>query len=142
MGLPRSRYVREGEIGVYHCFTRCVRRAFLCGFDRVSGREYSHRKSWIVERLGHLANIFAIEVCAYAVMDTHYHTVLRTRPDLVATWSDREIGKRWLALFPHYNRKKYKVGIPAEERISALIGDAKLVAVLRKRLSSISWFMG
>jgi putative transposase len=142
MGLPRGRYVREGEIGVYHCFTRCVRRAFLCGFDRVSGRDYSHRKSWVVDRIGDLADIFAVEVCAYAVMDTHYHAVLRTRPDIVATWSDREIGIRWLALLPHYNRKKSQVELPAEERISALVCDAERVAVLRKRLSSISWFMG
>ena len=33
MGLPRNKYVQEGEIGVYHRFSRCVPHAFLCGFD-------------------------------------------------------------------------------------------------------------
>ena len=88
MGLPRSRYVREGEEGVYHCFSRCVRRAFLYGYDALTDRDFSHRKAWLVDRLRHLAAVFAIEVCAYAIMENHYHTILRTRPDIVASWSD------------------------------------------------------
>ncbi|MBN1569511.1 MAG: transposase, partial [Acidobacteria bacterium] len=68
MTMPRSSYVREGQEGVYHCFARCVRRAFLCGYDTAINRDYSHRKAWILERLQHLASIFAIEVCAYAIL--------------------------------------------------------------------------
>jgi hypothetical protein len=49
---------------VYHCFSRCVRRAFLYGFDALTLREFSHRKAWVVERLRYLAAIFAFEVCA------------------------------------------------------------------------------
>src|SRR5512139_371186 len=142
MGLPRSSYVNDDEVGVYHCFTRCVRRAFLSGFDPVSGRDYSHRKSWIVGRLRFLAGIFAIEVCAYAVMENHNHTVLRNRPDIVQTWSDREVAIRWLTLFPNYNCKKDTVEQPTEQQISALAENTERIAVLRKRLSSISWFMG
>jgi hypothetical protein len=142
MGLPRSSYVKDGEIGVYHCFSRCVRRAFLCGLDPVSGRDYSHRKSWIVDRLRFLAGIFAIEVCAYAVMENHYHTILRTRPDIVGTWSDREVATRWLTLFPHYSRKKDAAEPPTEQQISALADNTERIAQLRKRLSSISWFVG
>ena len=85
MALPRSQYVQEGQEGVYHCFSRCVRRAFLYGFDAITHRDFSHRKAWLVDRLRHLAAIFAIEVCAYAVMENHYHTILRTRPDIVAS---------------------------------------------------------
>lgn len=54
MALPRSKYVRDGEVGVYHCTTRCVRRAFLYGIDPYSGRSYSHRKAWIEDRLHQL----------------------------------------------------------------------------------------
>jgi REP element-mobilizing transposase RayT len=142
MGLPRSAYVKDGQEGVFHCFSRCVRRAFLCGFDPVTQRDYSHRKTWIVDRLRQLAAIFAVEVCAYAVMENHYHTIVRTRPDIVATWSDREIATRWLTLFPVYNRKKDTLKRPAEEQVSALADDAERIAELRKRLSSLSWFMG
>ena len=142
MGLPRSSYVKDGKVAVYHCFTRCVRRAFLCGLDPITGRDYSHRKSWILNRLRFLASIFAIEVCAYAVMDNHYHSVLRTRPDIVKSWPDREVAARWLTLFPNYYRNNSLHDSPSDQQISALASDSHRIAELRKRLSSISWFMG
>ncbi len=142
MGLPRSQYVREGEEGVYHRFSRCVRRAFLYGFDKDSGRDFSHRKKWIVDRLRHLATIFAIEVCAYAVMHNHYHVILRTRPDLALRWSDYEVARRWLTLFPLQRKPRGRALPPLEEQISALASCPERIAVLRRRLSSLSWFMG
>jgi putative transposase len=138
MALPRSKYVKEGQEGVYHCFSRCVRRAFLCGYDSLTQRDFSHRKAWLVDRLRHLAAIFAIEVCAYAVMENHYHSILRTRPDIVAAWSDWEVASRWLTLFP---RKNAPVP-PTDEQIRALANSTKRIAQLRKRLCSLSWFMG
>jgi hypothetical protein len=113
--VPRSKYVQEGQEGVYHCFSRCVRRAFLCGFDTLTLRDFSHCKTWLVDRLRHLAAVFAIEVCAYVVMETHYHAVLRTRPDIVALWSDREVATRWLILFPRH-RDISAVPVPAAEK--------------------------
>lgn len=142
MGLPRSRYVRDGEEGVYHCFSRCVRRAFLCGLDPVTGRDFSHRKAWVVDRMKYLASIFAIEVCAYAILWNHYHTILRTRPDIVAGWSDREVATRWLRLFPKKRRSKAAGTLPTEDEILALASCQERIAQLRKRLCSISWFMG
>jgi hypothetical protein len=41
----RRQIVVEDEVGVYHCIARCVRRAFLCGVDPYTGRDYSQRKS-------------------------------------------------------------------------------------------------
>jgi len=142
MALPRSKYVQEGQEGVYHCFSRCVRRAFLCGFDRLTQRDFSHRKAWLVDRLRYLAAIFAIEVCAYAVMETHYHTILRTRPDIVALWSDREVATRWLTLYPQHRDASGAPMPPTEKEITALVDHPERMAVLRKRLCSLSWFMG
>lgn len=138
MGLARREYVKEGQEGVYHCFSRCVRRAFLCGRDPVTQRNFSHRKAWIVDRLRELAAIFAIEVCAYAVMENHYHTILRTRPDIVASWSDLEVATRWLTLFPHHDGLKDT----NEKQIAVLAQNPERIAELRKRLCSLSWFMG
>ncbi len=142
MTLPRSSYVQEGEEGVYHCYSRCVRQAFLCGYDALTGRDYSHRKAWVVERLRFLASVFAIEVCAYAILAMHFHTILRTRPDIVASWSDREVARRWLILFPRHRRKRGAPIAPAEKEICALAECPERIAELRERLSSLSWFMG
>jgi hypothetical protein len=142
VSLPRSKYVLDGQEGVYHCFSRCVRRAFLCGFDPLTLHDFSHRKALLVDRLRYLAAIFAIEVCAYAVMETHYHAILRTRPDIIATWSAREIATRWLTLFPrHQDRRGFPMP-PAEETIAALADLPDRIAQLRQRLCSLSWFMG
>ena len=142
MALPRSKYVQEGKPGVFHCFSRCVRRAFLYGFDSYSGRDYSHRKAWIVNRLRLLASIFAIDVCNYSVMENHYHTILRVRPDIASSWSAHDVASRWLTLFPKYHRLKGLANSPLEDRISALLLDPQLIETLRSRLSSLSWFMG
>jgi len=141
MALPRSKYVQEGKVGVYHCLSRCVRRAFLYGYDSYSGRDYSHRKAWLVDRLQQLARIFAVEVCDYSVMDNHYHTILRTRPDIADGWSDQDVASRWLTLCPKRCRSK-KTSIPIEEQIHNLALCPDRIATLRKRLSSLSWFMG
>jgi hypothetical protein len=141
MALPRHRYVHEGHEGVYHCFSRCVRRAFLYGFDALTGRDFSHRKKWLVNRLRHLAAIFAVDVCAYAVMDNHYHTILRTRPDLAASWSDLEVATRWLTLFPRHPSLTSETPSPLQQDIRALADCPERITELRRRLCSLSWFM-
>lgn len=142
MALPRRKYVPEGEIGVYHCTTRCVRRAFLSGRDPYSGRDYSHRKQWIKDRLRFLTTVFAIEVITHSVMDNHYHVTVRTRPDTVQSWSDSEVASRWLTLCPNRYRSRKKPPPTIEEQIRNLASCTDRIAELRKRLSSLSWFMG
>jgi len=44
----------------YHCISRCVRRAFLCGEDKLTGKNYDHRKQWAIEKLDQLARVFSI----------------------------------------------------------------------------------
>ena len=141
MPLPRHRYVHEGREGVYHCFSRCVRRAFLYGFDAFTGRDFSHRKQWLVERLRYLASIFAIDVCAYAVMENHYHTILRLRPEIAISWSDLEVATRWLTLFPQHYSMTSEPDPAFEQDIRALADCPERIAELRKRLCSLSWFM-
>jgi hypothetical protein len=74
-------------------------------------------------------------------MDTHTHNLLRTRPDIAALWSDEEVATRWLTLCPNKFRKTSKSIPTIEEQIKALASCSERIAVLRKRLSCVSWFM-
>ena len=98
--LNRGDIIDEKEVNVFHCTNRCVRQAFLCGEDPVTGNNYGHRKLWIQDRLEFLAGQFAIDVIGFSVMDNHLHVILRNRPDLVNDWSNAEVARRWWNLFP------------------------------------------
>ena len=136
--LPRCDAIDESTVGVYHCVNRCVRRAYLCGEDPVSGNNYDHRKEWIQTRLEFLAGEFGIDVAGFSVMTNHFHTILRNRPDVVASWSDSEVARRWWNLFP---ARRDRDGTPVTPRRTELKVLSKQIGKLRKRLSSISWLM-
>ena len=91
----RGKSLDPAKVQVFHTAQRCVRRAFLCGEDAVSGRSYDHRKQWIRERLEFLASIFAIDLLTYTVLSNHLHLVMRSRPDVVAAWSNQEVVARY-----------------------------------------------
>jgi len=76
MAIKRSELIDNENAGYYHLMNRCVRRTFLCGVDEETGRNYEHRREWIENRILKLADIFSIEVYAYAVMSNHYHLVV------------------------------------------------------------------
>ncbi len=134
MTLPRCEIVDSSVTPIYHCVSRCVRRARLCG----EGHE--HRKQWIEERLQELAGIFAVEVCGYAVLDNHLHVILRLDDETAAAWSDEQVVRRWGQLHPPRgkNRKPQEV---TEEWVEAQLADPDRVADLRERLNSLGWFM-
>jgi REP element-mobilizing transposase RayT len=138
---PRSEVFDEKAVGIYHCTQRCVRRAFLCGEDPVTGQSFEHRKDWIRDRLEELAAIFAIDVIGYSVMGNHLHVVLRNRPDLAKNWSDREVARRWLNLFPLRRDAQGRPAEPEERELQMLTSDRKRIAELRSRLAHLSWFM-
>ena len=137
----RREIVNEDEISVYHCMARCVRQAFLCGFDAASDKNFDHRKAWIENRLENLASIFAVEIASYAVMSNHLHLILRLRPDIVQAWTDQEVATRAarLSLCRFDNRELSEERLA--ESINALAADPERIEKARKKLKSLSWFM-
>lgn len=136
MGYPRKMTYREGEAGTYHCTVRCVRQAALCGIDEFTNKNYEYRRKWIRNQLASQAKLFAIEVIAYAVMNNHLHTVVRTRPEIADKWSAKEVAVRWLTLFPPRNPSKANMCL----LIAAITADKERIKTLRARLCSLSWF--
>ncbi len=116
----------------YHCISRCVRRAFLCGDDPYTGESYEHRKDWLVERLHTLGDIFAVDICAYAVMSNHFHLVLHVDRERALAWTDEEVAERWARLF---KGAAAKLGVLNDEARS------RQLSRWRERLSDLSWMM-
>ena len=140
MPIARKEQVCLEATPYYHVISRCVRRAFLCGMDRLSGKSYEHRKDWIVERLSELSEIFAIDLCAYAVMSNHCHLVVRLDPDRANAWSETEILERWERLFSlPVLVQRYRSGQTTGEAEIDVV--RRIIETWRERLSDLSWFM-
>jgi REP element-mobilizing transposase RayT len=137
----RRQIVEECQVGAYHCVARCVRRAFLCGQDAVSGKNYDHRKLWIQHRVEELAGVFAVDVLGFSVMSNHLHLVLRNRPDVAVEWSDEEVALRWWRLHPPRRNEDGTPAEPNSQEMAGLLADTDALAEHRRRLSSISWLM-
>ena len=140
MTYPRLQTVNPEVPGFFHCISRCVRRAFLCGEDVYSGRSYEHRKAWVEDRLLMLAECFAVGLYAYAVMSNHVHIVLHVASQAAETWSDSEVAERWVRLFPVRVNEVIDEDL-CQEKVRRLQGDPERMAELRSRLGSLSWFM-
>ena len=91
---PRSHIVAKGEVGVYHCWNRCVRRAFLCGYDRFTRKNYNYRRGWIRKLQQQLARLFAIEIAFHAEMQNHIHLIIVASVSGMAKKA-AETGRRW-----------------------------------------------
>jgi hypothetical protein len=139
MGYPRHSQVSLKETPYYHCVSRCVRRGWLYGVDEYSGKNYSHRKQWIIDRMAKLVTVFAIEVCSYAVMSNHYHLNLFVDLNCAAEWSEREVARRWTAIhkMPELVHRYLEKEVSLAEQDAAKI----IIAIWRTRLVSISAFM-
>lgn len=140
MPQPRKRQVSIEDTPYYHCISRCVRRAFLCGKDTQTGFDFEHRRQWIVDRIKLLCSIFAIDLCAYAIMNNHYHVVIRIDVERASQWSDQEVASRWMQIFQgpmlmHRYLSSASLNATEQEYV------ASLFTTWRKRLSDLSWFM-
>jgi len=138
--MLRCEVFDSSEVCIVHCIQRCVRRAFLAGVDVVSGQNYEFRREWIRARMERLASVFGIDVLTYAILSNHMHIVMRTRPDVIAAWSDEEVAIRWLKVFPG-RRLDEQLAEPTETDVQKLVNNKDRMQLVRARLSDPSWFM-
>jgi REP element-mobilizing transposase RayT len=140
MTISRKQQICLEETPYYHCISRCVRRAFLCGEDALTGRSYEHRRDWIVEKLKQLDGIFSISICAYSVMHNHTHTLLKIDRESALKWNNDEVITRWTSLYkPSPMVSRYLDGIKLSKVERDVVADD--IEKWRHRLYDISWFM-
>ena len=113
MDQPCGQLVSLDDTSFYNITSRCVRRSFLCGVDKVNGKSYEHRRDCtarllpallhpcasIERRTRLLSSIFAIEIGAYSVMHNHLQFVIKLNPDEAKQWNMNEVLDRWCCLF-------------------------------------------
>ncbi|GAA6183712.1 transposase [Aliiglaciecola sp. NS0011-25] len=142
MPLARKRQICLTDTPYYHCVSRCVRRAYLCGEDKFTGKSFEHRRQWVEDRLLFLSTVFAIEVCAFAIMSNHSHVVLHVNVEKANDWTDKQVCSRW--------HKLHKGTLLTQKFMSTdspLLTDAQrttlhaTLSIYRQRLTDISWFM-
>jgi REP element-mobilizing transposase RayT len=140
MTTARKQLISLVDTPYYHCISRCVRRAFLCGKDSVTGKSFEHRRGWVEDKLLTLGQVFAIDVCAYAVMSNHTHLVLCIDADSAKGWPAGEVLARWHKLFKGtLLTQQYARGDSIAEYLIPTLNAT--VECYRSRLMDISWFM-
>ncbi|MFB9943493.1 transposase [Shewanella chilikensis] len=140
MPRPRRTQISLEDTTYYHCCSRVVRRAFLCGDDAYSGKNYDHRRGWVESLLFELEAVFAIDVAAFAIMSNHLHLVLHIDIETANRWTDREVLEQWHKLFKGDElTHKFTQGELIEAHEVPRL--KRTIAIYRSRLCDISWFM-
>ncbi|AOT10258.1 transposase [Pseudoalteromonas luteoviolacea] len=112
----------------------------MCGEDKYTGKNFDHRRTWLVERMKLLSSVFAIDIAAYAIMSNHYHLVVKVNRQQALSWSDNEVIARWYKLYkgsPVIDRQLNGDTLSEAE----LLLVSELVERWRSRLYDIGWFM-
>jgi len=106
----------------------------------VTGFNFEHRRQWIVDRIKLLCSVFAVDLCAFAIMSNHYHIVVRINADELRQWTDHEVAQRWMKIFSGPPlMHQYLANADLSKAELKCVGE--LFATWRARLGDLSWFM-
>ncbi|MFT4806795.1 MAG: hypothetical protein ACI9LX_000109 [Paraglaciecola sp.] len=112
--------------------------------DEYYGTSYEHRRLWVEDKVLWLSSVFAVGICAYAVMSNHVHLVLCVDKDKAMSWSDKQVVGRWHRLHRGtlLSQKFMRNALLSEsESESEWISLKETIAVYRQLLYDISWLM-
>lgn len=140
MTTARSKLICPDVTPYYHCVSRCVRRSYLCGQDKLTGKSFEHRRDWVEQKILSLATLFCIRICAYAVMSNHYHLVAFIDKEAAQALSREEVIERWGAehTIPSIIQRYLDGQLTCQAEWECCLS---LIETWRERLSSLSWFM-
>lgn len=91
MPTPQKELVSLEATPYHHVVSRCVRRAFLRGFEALTGRSDEYHRERVAEPLRELDSVIAVDICACAVMPNHSHPVLRLAPEQAESGFEAEV---------------------------------------------------
>ncbi len=141
MTIARKHLVNDDIEASYHCTSRCVRRAFLCGFDVLTKKDFGHRRRWFRERMEFLVDSFTIDILGFGLMENHTHILCRMRPDIRNALSDEEVVRRWKRVYRGKRQRNGKPVVLSPDVVASLAANKERVARLRSRLGNLGWFM-
>ena len=140
MTTARAQQISLADTPYYHIMSRCVRRSYLCGTDKLTGQCFEHRRQWIEDRIRLLSTVFSIDICSYAVMSNHYHIVLKVDVATSKNWNFDEVIQRWLCIHKGpFLIQKYQKGDAIDTAEMKVL--TRIVDDWRVRLASVSEFM-
>ncbi|GAL37549.1 transposase and inactivated derivatives [Vibrio maritimus] len=87
-----------------------------------------------------LSQVFAVDVCAYAIMSNNYHLVLHVNTATAESWTDEEVARRWTTLYkaPLLVSRWLNGELKSKGKMNR---TQELIGEWRERLTDISWFM-
>ena len=139
--LSRQEVFAPDEVAIVHVSNSVVRECLLLGTDPLTGKNYDHRKRLMEHLLKRYAASFGIDLLGFAILSNQFHLILRSRPDVVATWKDAEVARRWLLLAPFRKDIEGNPFEPNETDLRRILDDRKKVKATRLRLSDIGWWV-
>ena len=150
MAIPRKKLVEPENMCAYHLVSKCNCGMYLCGWDRLTKKQYGYRRRWLVKRARALAECFAIDLVTYSVMSNHFHLIVIFDPKACQAWSHEEVARRWVDAFPPKKPSSGKRGRIAAERIwerrkadkrEVMLSDPVRLEKARRTLGSMSSYM-
>jgi len=115
----------------------------LCLCGKKGKKDCDHRKEWIRERLVQMSEVFAVEVCGYAINKDRLDVIIRIRPDLAKKWTKEEVVRRWKAIHPQDRERELEFEIfkPSKQQVQEMLAEKQQVEECRKRLCDVTWFV-